>query len=85
MSRIIASVPASDHPVRGQSQHPGAPTAGGRKRLRAPGRRKGTTKVRSRARNEPNPVGGLTPSDIEELREAFYELEITRGDWSKAR
>lgn len=85
MSRIIPGVPVSDRPVRGQSQHPGAATAGGRKRLRAPGRRKGTPKTRSRAGNEPDHGIVLTPSEVEELREALYEFEMTRGDWSKAR
>jgi hypothetical protein len=33
----------------------------------------------------PSGVPGMTGPDLEELREAWHEFEVNRGDWSKSR
>jgi hypothetical protein len=34
---------------------------------------------------QPSAVPGLTDGELEEVRDALYEHELTKGDWSKAR
>jgi hypothetical protein len=32
----------------------------------------------------PSAARALTRAEVEELREALYELELTKGDWAKS-
>jgi hypothetical protein len=48
-------------------------------------RRSGRPKApTTEAVNGPSVARALTRADIEELREALYELEMTKGDWAKS-
>jgi hypothetical protein len=37
------------------------------------------------SRQQPCRMPGWTQADLAEAREAFYEFELTKGDWSKGR
>jgi hypothetical protein len=63
---------------------PTAAVAGGFPQFRA-GRPSGGSQARpAGAVKGPGVLPGLTPADLEEIKEALYEFELTRGDWAKS-